>query len=62
MNPSIENELRLLVMTHVHLVKTTLNQPLDKNKYTIKLQPLQFFTSFIDTKSILNYSFIDYTY
>lgn len=54
MNPSIENELRLLVMTQVHLVKTTLNQPLDKNKYAIKLQPLQFLTSFIDTKSILD--------
>lgn len=52
MNPSIENELRLHVMTHVHCTKTMLNQPLDT--YMIKLQNLQFLTSFIDTKSIFN--------
>lgn len=52
MSPFIENELRLHVMTHVHYVKTMLNQPVDI--YMIKLQPLQFLTSFIDTKSILN--------
>lgn len=51
MNPSIENELRLHVMTHVHSMKTKLYQPIDKNIYMIKLQPLQFWTSFIDTKS-----------
>lgn len=51
MNPCIENELRLHVMTHVHYVKTTLNKPIDKNIYSIKLQPLQFLTNFIDTKS-----------
>jgi len=52
MNPNIENELRLHVMTHVHCVKTMLNQPVDI--YMIKLQHLQFLTSFIDTKSIFN--------
>jgi len=52
MNPNIENELRLHVMTHVHCVKTMLNQPVDI--YMIKLQHLQFLTSFIDTKSIYN--------
>ncbi|CAI6354546.1 unnamed protein product [Macrosiphum euphorbiae] len=49
MNPNIENELRLHVMTHVHCVKTMLNQPVDI--YMIKLQHLQFLTSFIDTKN-----------
>lgn len=53
MNPSIENELRLHVMTHVHFEKTLLNQPIDKNIYTIKLQPFQFLTSIINTKSML---------
>lgn len=52
MNPFIENELRLHVMTHVHCVKTMLNQPVDL--YMIKLQHVQFMTSFIDTKSIFN--------
>jgi len=52
MSPFIENELRLHVMTHVHCVKTMLNQPVDISM--IKLQPLQFLTSFIDTKSIKN--------
>lgn len=51
MNPNIENELRLHVMTHVHFVKPKLYQPIDNNMYMIKLQPLQFMTSFIDTKS-----------
>lgn len=51
MNPCIENELRLHVMTHVHLVKTMLHQPIVKNMYTIKLQPLQLLNNFVDTKS-----------
>ncbi|VVC44144.1 Hypothetical protein CINCED_3A019506 [Cinara cedri] len=51
MNPCIENELRLHVMTHIHFVKPVLNKPIDKNIYTIKLKPLQFLTNFLDTKS-----------
>jgi len=51
MNPSIENELRLHVMINFHGVKRTLNQSIDKTIYMIKLQPFQFLTSFIDTKS-----------
>lgn len=54
MNPSIENELRLHVMRHVHFVKTTLNQSIDNDIHMIKLQPLQFSTSFIDTKCLYN--------
>ncbi|XP_025203475.1 WASH complex subunit 4 isoform X2 [Melanaphis sacchari] len=48
-SPCIENELRLHVMTHVHCTKTILNQPVDT--YMIKLQHLQFLSSFIDTKN-----------
>lgn len=51
MNPVIENELRLHVMSHVNFTKTVLNEPINKNIWSIKLQPLQFLTSFIDTKS-----------
>lgn len=50
MNPIIENELRLHVMSHVNFTKTVLNEPINKNICSIKLQPLQFLNSFIDTK------------
>lgn len=53
MYPRIENELRLHVMINIHGVKRMLSQPIDKNMYLIKLQPLQFLTNFINVKSIL---------
>lgn len=51
MNPCVENELRLHVMAHVQL-QPALDQPLSTHISTIKLQPLQFLTNFIDTKSM----------
>lgn len=55
MYPKIENELRLHVMINIHGVKRMLSQPIDKNIYLIKLQPLQFLTNYINTKSILTW-------
>jgi len=53
MYPRIENELRLHVMINIHGVKRMLSQPIDKNIYLIKLQPLQFLNNFINVKSII---------
>jgi hypothetical protein len=53
MNPTIENELRLQVMTNIHSERIFLNQPIDENISTITLQPLQFLNSIINTKSML---------
>ncbi|XP_050529563.1 WASH complex subunit 4 isoform X2 [Daktulosphaira vitifoliae] len=51
LNPSVENELRLHVMTQVQFVKMVLNEPIDKNIYMVKLQPIQFLNTIINTKN-----------
>ncbi|XP_050426323.1 WASH complex subunit 4 [Adelges cooleyi] len=65
MNPGIENELRLQVMTQVQFVKMMLHEPIHEHTYMIKLKPIQFLTQFIDTKcrveNYLSETFYDLT-